>query len=169
MNYKTSKEICSLLHITKQTLKVWKDSSKIKYIKLSSYKYLYDIDSMLGMETLEKRQNVIYARVSNTKQTNDLRSQITFLTQYMVNQGVKPDEIFEDIASGMNENRTNFNKLIQKVINKEIDTIYISYKDRLTRFGFDYFKTIFSMFGTKIEVVNLTKEEDFQNEQIDNS
>ena len=37
-------------------------------------------------------------------------------------------------------------------------------KDRLTRFSFDYFDYIFNLFGTKIEVVNLTKEEDFQQE-----
>ena len=46
----------------------------------------------------------------------------------------------------------------------KVDTVYISYKDRLTRFGFDYFDYIFNLFGTKIEVVNLTKEEDFQQE-----
>jgi len=164
MNYKSSKETCNILHISKQTLKTWKDHGKIKFIKLTSYKYLYDVDSMLGIKDSEERQNVIYARVSNSKQINDLRQQITILTQYMVNNGVKPDLILEDTASGMNENRTNFNKLIQLVIERKIDTIYISYKDRLTRFGYEYFKNIFSMFGTKIEVVNLTKEEDFQHE-----
>ena len=46
----------------------------------------------------------------------------------------------------------------------KVDTVYISYKDRFTRFGFGYFDYIFNLFGTKIEVVNLTKEEDFQQE-----
>ena len=46
----------------------------------------------------------------------------------------------------------------------KVDIVYISYKDRLTWFGFDYFDYIFNLFDTKIEVVNLTKEEDFQQE-----
>ena len=164
MNLKSSKETCEALHITKQTLMKWKNNEKIKFIKLSSYKYLYDIDSIIGTSGIEPKQNVIYARVSNSKQINDLRTQTTILTQYMINKGVKLDTIFEDIASGMNENRPNFNKLIQLVIQNKIDTIYISYKDRLTRFGYDYFTNLFSLFGTKIEFVNLTKEEDFQSE-----
>ncbi len=167
MNYKTSKQVCDILTITKQTLKTWKDNGKLKYIKLSSKKYLYDVDSVListENSDIEKRQNVIYARVSNSKQVNDLRNQVVILTQYMVNNGVKPDLILEDIASGMNENRINFNKLIQLVLERKIDTIYISYKDRLSRFGYEYFKSIFSIFGTRIEIVNLTKEEDFQHE-----
>jgi len=164
MNYKSAKQIRDSLNITSQTLKNWKDRDHIKFIKLSPKKFLYDIDSVLNTKDIENRQNIIYARVSNTKQINDLRQQVTFLTQYMVNKGIKPDLIFEDIASGMNENRPNFNKIIQLVIERKINTIYISYKDRLTRFGFDYFDNIFSIFGTKIEIVNLTKEEDFQHE-----
>jgi predicted site-specific integrase-resolvase len=164
MNYRSAKQIREAFIITSQTLKNWKDKGTIKFIKLSSKKFLYDIDSVLGTSDIENRQNVIYARVSNSKQINDLRQQVTFLTQYIVNKGVKPDLIFEDVASGMNEDRTNFNKLIQLVIERKIDTIYISYKDRLTRFGFDYFVNIFSKFGTRIEIVNLTKEEDFQHE-----
>ena len=64
----------------------------------------------------------------------------------------------------MNENRKEFNLLIEDVISGKINKIYISFKDRLTRFGYNYFEYIFKMFGTEIEVVNLTKEEDFQTE-----
>lgn len=82
----------------------------------------------------------------------------------MIKLGVKPDLILEDIASGMNENRNNFNHLLSLVFENKVNTIYISYKDRLTRFGFDYFKNIFNKFNTKIEILNLTDESSFQNE-----
>ena len=78
--------------------------------------------------------------------------------------GTKPDLVLSDIGSGMKEDRKNFQRLITLVKEGKVDTVYISYKDRLTRFGFDYFDYIFNLFGTKIEVVNLTKEEDFQQE-----
>ena len=64
----------------------------------------------------------------------------------------------------MNENRKDLNELIKLVIDNKVNKVFISYKDRLTRFGYNYFEYIFKMFGTEIEVVNLTKEEDFQTE-----
>ena len=54
------------------------------------------------------------------------------------------------------------NDAITLVKEGKVDTVYISYKDRLTRFGFGYFDYIFNLFGTKIEVINLTKEKHLQ-------
>ena len=106
----------------------------------------------------------IYCRVSNTKQKQDLEKQEQLLREYCVKNGTKPDLVLSDIGSGMKEDRKNFQRLITLVKEGNVDTVYISYKDRLTRFGFDYFDYIFNLFDTKIEVVNLTKEEDFQQE-----
>ena len=54
----------------------------------------------------------------------------------------------------MNENRNELNKLIDDVINNKIQKIFITYKDRLTRFGFDYFKNIFNKHNCEIIVLN---------------
>lgn len=83
------------------------------------------------------------------------------LREYCVKNGIKPYKVYSDIASGMNENRSGLNELITDIKEGNIDTVFVSYKDRLTRFGFGYFEYLFGLFGTKIEVVNLTKEEDF--------
>lgn len=40
------------------------------------------------------------------------------------------------------------------VINKEVDTVYVLYKDRLVRFGFELLEFLFNEFGASIEVVN---------------
>ena len=82
----------------------------------------------------------------------------------MISNGIIPDLIFEDIASGMNENRINLSKLIHLVTTNQIDKVYISYKDRLTRFGFNYFVNFFKEFDTEIIILNASKEEDFQEE-----
>ena len=76
----------------------------------------------------------------------------------MISKGIDIDEIYSDIASGLNEKRTNFNRLLEQVFKREIDTVYITFKDRLSRFGFDYFTTIFSYFGTKIVVLDNQEE-----------
>jgi len=61
--------------------------------------------------------------------------------------------------------------MIKSVINNEIDTIYIyiyiSYKDRLTRFGYSYLEKWFKLYGTNIVYINYTKEEDFQSELVE--
>lgn len=157
MNYVTAKEAKQLLHINPTTLKKWKDLNKIKYKKLSDKKYLYDIDSILDINDKNK-SNVIYARVSNTKQLNDLHTQIELVKSYCIANGIIIDKIYQDIASGMNENRKDFNLLINDVINGKIKTIYISFKDRLTRFGFDYFKTLFAKYDTQIIVLDTLEE-----------
>ena len=112
----------------------------------------------------EASMNVIYCRVSNTKQQADLKRQETILREYCVSNGIMPDKVISDIASGMNENRKGLQELIGLVKDGKVKTVYVSYKDRLTRFGFDYFVYLFNLFGTEIKVVNLTSEEDFQHE-----
>ena len=153
MRYVSAKEAKNHFQINATTLKSWKDNGKIKFKQFSSKKILYDIDS-LNTENIEKRKSVIYARVSNTKQHEDLQRQIEILKQYCFNNNVTISNIYSDIASGMNENRKDFNILIDEVLNGNIDKIYITFKDRLTRFGFDYFKQIFSKYNTEIVVID---------------
>lgn len=166
-NYKTSKEICKLLKITPMTLMRWKNNGTIACKQITSKKILYDLDSVnISSNIEEDRKNVIYARVSNTKQKQDLEHQITFIKEYMISNGIIPDTVYSDIASGMNEERKSFNELLDDIFERKIDTVYISFKDRLTRFGYSYFENIFSKFGTKIKVLNLTDESSFQDELI---
>lgn len=161
--YISAKEVKSKLDITSQTLNNWRRLGKIKYKELNCRNFLYDIDS-LNLTDPKPRKQVIYARVSNTKQKEELDRQERLLREYVVSKGFIVEEVYRDIASGMNEDRKSFNKLVKEVIEGNIDTIYVSYKDRLTRFGYGYIENWFSNFGTKIVCINLTKEEDFQQE-----
>ena len=154
MRYVSSKEAKCILQINATTLKSWKDKGIISFKKLSDKKYLYDVDSILNKKEDIKRKHVIYGRVSNTKQSNDLNTQIEMIKSYCISHGILVNEIYKDIASGMNENRKDFNLLLDEVLNGNIDTVYISFKDRLTRFGFDYLKNIFAKYNTKIFVID---------------
>lgn len=156
-----SKELKKVLGLSNQALYERRKKGQLKF-KIVNNIYFYWLEDRLETDT--SRYNIIYCRVSNTKQKNDLDKQKQFLKEYAISNGYKVDYIFKDIASGMNESRNDLNKLIKLVINNKVNKIFISYKDRLTRFGYNYFEYIFKMFGTEIEVVNLTKEEDFQTE-----
>ena len=162
MNYVTAKEARRLLHIAPATLMAWKNIGKIKSKKLSARKFLYDIDSVEqtadAMSSGFNQLNVIYGRVSGSGQNNDLDNQIEIVKQYMFANGVKPDMIFKDIASGMNDERKSFNELLELVFKRRVKCVYITYKDRMTRFGFNYFKNIFSYFNTEIFVLDEMEE-----------
>lgn len=82
----------------------------------------------------------------------------------MTSNGIIVDEIFSDIASGMNSDRIEFNKMLKECIDGKINKIFITYKDRFVRFGFDYFVSILKNFDVEIVFLNATSEEDFQSE-----
>ena len=156
-----SKEFKKVLGLSNQALYERRKKGSLKF-KIINGVYFYWLEEKIETDT--SRQNVIYCRVSNTKQKDDLDKQEIILKEYAISNGYKIDYVFKDIASGMNEDRRDLNELIKLVIENKINKVFISYKDRLTRFGYNYFEYIFKMFGTEIEVVNLTKEEDFQTE-----
>ena len=170
MNYVSPKIIKQECQISYMTLKRWKDEGKIQYKKLSEKKILYDIDSILkNINEQNNRKNVIYARVSTTSQKSNLDRQIELIKSYMLSNGIKVDEIYSEIASGLNEDRQELNRLIYDIKENKISNIYVSFKDRLTRFGFNYFKNIFAMYNTNIIVLDDQEEtnKDFQQELVE--
>lgn len=69
----SAKQVKELYHITGQTLYNWRENNHIEYIKLPSGRYMYS--ELVPTNKESKRQNVIYSRVSNTKQKDDLVKQ----------------------------------------------------------------------------------------------
>ena len=167
MRYVTAKEAREYFKCSSATLHYWKKAGKLKVKEFSQRKVLYDIDSYDNYDKQPaNRKTVIYARVSNASQTEDLNRQINVLKDYINSKGIHVAEIYKDIASGMNCNRKEFNMMLDEIFAGKIDTVYITYKDRLTRFGFEYFKNIFEKFETKIEVIDSHEETEksFQDE-----
>lgn len=44
-------------------------------------------------------------------------------------------------------------KLFNYVVNRQVDVVVVTYKDRLTRLGFEYLEYFFKQYGVRIEVV----------------
>ena len=112
----------------------------------------------------DERAVCIYARVSTPKQKNDLDNQVDFLRKYLISNGINPEKVYTDIASGMNEDRRGLTDMINDIIEGKVSKVVISHKDRLTRFGFGYLEKVFSKYNVEIEVVNLEDEKSFQEE-----
>lgn len=98
---------------------------------------------------------IIYARVSNHSRKNELNYQVNRLEDFCLKNGYTITAIHKEIASGMNDNR----KELWKVINKKPTRIIIENKDRLTRFGFNYIERLLKEQGTEIIVVNEANED----------
>jgi len=71
--------------------------------------------------------------------------------------------IIEDIGSGLNDNRKGLNKLIKLILEGKVNRVIISYKDRLTRFGFNYIKQICDY--NNVEIIVVSREE--RNESLE--
>lgn len=157
-------EVADLLGLSSMTIKNYMTDGKIDYVRLPTsnhrritkeqlIKYLKENDDYLDDRELNKH-DVIYARVSSHSQKDDLERQKQELINYMIDKNPLNLLIIEDIGSGLNDNRKGLNKLIKLILDKEVNRVIISYKDRLTRFGFNYLKRICDYNDVEIIIVN---------------
>lgn len=163
-----AKEVLELLDITQPTLGTYCKKGLIRYELSPTGKRIYNDDDVYAMLNKgNKRLNYIYARVSSSNQKNDLLRQVENLNNFCINSGIQVDSVFKDIASGISfENRKEFFKLLDDVIDHKVAKVIITYKDRLSRVGFDLFYHLFKKFGTEIIVASQIGSEKLDSEEI---
>ncbi len=71
--------------------------------------------------------------MSSVGQKDDLNNQVEFLRNYVNGKGINLDDVFVDIGSGLNYKRKKWSLLLDEVMAGNIDTIYITSKDRFVR------------------------------------
>jgi putative resolvase len=168
-NLYTTGEVAKIFGVSYFAVKKWAYARKIKCIKTPSGKYRYpenEIRRLLG-EQMPKGKVAIYARVSSADQKEDLERQKQKLVEYAKSKGYQDIEVIEDIASGLNETRKGLNKLFKLVTEKQIEAVFITYKDMLTRFGFKYLETFFSSYGCRIEAIDSEEVKEPQQELVE--
>jgi hypothetical protein len=148
-------EVLKILKICRQTLTNYVKSGKIKVTKLGNGYYDYDDESVYAFLNITlERKNIIYARVSTYKQKVDLSNQVSQLIDFCNKNKIKYDKVYQETASGIDFDRKEFSDIINDVINKKINNIYITHKDRLSRLSFLTLENMFKQFGTNIIVIN---------------
>lgn len=95
-------------------------------------------------------QVVIYARVSATKQKEDLQRQIQTLTAYAQTRGWEVKKVYKDIGSGNNDQRKHLLKMITDLPTLQPTRILCTYKDRIARFGTVVVEEVCKLFETTI-------------------
>ena len=157
-----AKEVIKLLKISRPTLCKYLKTGLIKGTILPNGTYDYEKESVYKVFNKGiKRANVIYARVSTVKQKQELENKVNLAEQFSIKNGLKISDVYKDIGSGINFDRKEFKRLLDNVVEHKIDKIIITYKDRLSRIGFDLFKELFEKFNCEIIVIN-----DIDNDQI---
>ncbi len=84
-------------------------------------------------------KTAIYARVSSSENRSNLLSQSKRLQDFCAAKGWAVSCVVEECASGLNDSRP---KLMKLLADKSVTRIVIEHKDRLTRFGFNYIKSL---------------------------
>ena len=151
-------EAADMLGLTVHTLQVWDRNGKLKAHRSPTNQRFYyesEILNVMGTDLKQKtRVNVAYARVSSHGQKSDLNRQVDYLKNFAQGNQIPLDQIITEIGSGLNYKRPKWNKLLEDVEDKKIANIYITYKDRFVRFGFDWFKQFCERHGTNIVTLN---------------
>lgn len=157
-NYKVG-EFAEKIGVSVSTLQRWDRTNVLKSRRTPTNQRYYtdeDLNRVLNLEqeTKSERKNVGYCRVSIQGQKKNLENQQELISIYSLSHGVILDEIYTDIGSGLDYKRENWNKLLKQIENNQIDKIYVTYKDRFVRFGYEWFEEFCASHDTEIIVLN---------------
>lgn len=160
-------EVLKILRISRGTLSKYVREGKIKTMSSCTSWNEYNDNDVYSLINKRERKILIYARVSTSKQKQDLENQIESIKLYSAAKGYKISGIYKDIASGISfDKRKDFIDMLNLILNNEVEKVIVSYKDRLSRIGFDLFKKLFSIFGCSIEVMYESSDETTDEKEV---
>ena len=132
-------------------------SGKLKAHRTTTNRRYYtqgQLDAFLGKKSNTKRLQIAYARVSSYEQKPELKNQLNYIRNYVNAKGIILDKEISEIGSGLNYKRKQWNQLMDLVEQDKVSKIYIAYKDRFIRFGFDWFNDFCQKHDCEIVVLN---------------
>ena len=113
------------------------------------------LDEFLGLRTKDTRTRIIaYCRVSSTAQKPDLANQLSILQEYCTKSGLSDVEFISEIGGGLNFERKKFLEIMDSIEKREVKMLVIAHKDRLVRFGFEYFRYFLSKHNCELVILN---------------
>ena len=148
-----SGEVAKRLGVSTMTIRRWIKAGKIKAYQIGKEFRIPESEVLRLLEGKLPDKVAIYARVSSRDQKEDLERQVEYLKNYCSTKGYQVMKILTDISSGLDENRKSLKQLFKLVESGEITKVIITYRDRLTRFGFKYLEQYFNSHGVEIEVI----------------
>ena len=97
---------------------------------------------------------VAYCRVSSAAQKPDLANQRKVLEEFVVAKGLAGVGFIEEVGGGLNFRRKRFLALMDEIGRREVRMLILAHRDRLTRFGFEWFEHYAQTHGCEVLVLN---------------
>lgn len=170
-----TKRACDILGCCPDTLRRWVDEGKITaYRATEKANRRYDEDELLAFagtiktdqtSTASKGQRVaLYCRVSTSDQKahGDLDRQKLRLLEYCAEKKYQVEYVFEEVSSGMNDNRKKLLQMMRLATENKFDKVVIEHYDRLTRFNFRLLVEYFHSHGVEVEYIETVLNESFE-------
>jgi excisionase family DNA binding protein len=167
--YLSVREFAEHLGVSRSTVISWIKSKRIvAYNVHGRWRIPYnEVEKILkGVQRI--RRLAIYARVSSNARKDDLEGQVEALKLWAAKNFPQAEyTVVTDVASGLNEDRRGLKKLIEMARRREVDAIVVAHKDRLTRFGFEYLKTLFNVLGVELFIAFEEEPKDYRQELVE--
>lgn len=145
----TVKQLCEELNISIRTAKYHLAAGRYPTaFKTPTGQWRIPVEEVLNLKNTSNSA-VIYARISGTKDRN-IADQIERLKRHFSNYQI--DYTFQEIASGLNDDRKQLHNMLGYVKQHNIRYVLIENKDRLTRFGYRYLERLLENNNTKIMI-----------------
>ena len=175
MKLLTLSETAKSLSVDKTTLRLWDKNGTLKAMRTKGGHRRYkeaDVQDMMGEKpTPECGVDIvaIYARVSSGEQKTkgDLDRQKGRLWEYCRERKYQVEYVFEEVGSGLNDNRAKLMQMMKLAEDHKISKVIIEHKDRLIRFNKNILIKYFSSHNVAVEWVSETLPQSFESELVE--
>ena len=156
-------EAARILGVTTTTLRNWDKKGLLKPDELTKGKARrYRVESLRNINrniifTKDDLKTIAYARVSSRDQKQDLNRQVQLLELYCTKHGYKY-EVIQDIGSGMNYYKKGLTRLIDLILDNQVQRLILTHKDRLLRFGAELVFSICEAKNVEVIIINQGEE-----------
>ena len=156
-------EAARILGVTTTTLRNRDKKGLLKPDELTKGKARrYRVESLRNINrniifTKDDLKTIAYARVSSHDQKQDLNRQVQLLELYCTKHGYKY-EVIQDIGSGINYYKKGLTRLIDLILDNQVQRLILTHKDRLLRFGAELVLSICEAKNVEVIIINQGEE-----------
>lgn len=174
-DYYKSGEVADIIGVHTRTIHNYCKKGILDEVMTDTHRRLIPRDSLIkyldskGMIYNNERMDAMYIRIPSDNEDAELNleNQKARVYDKLAFKESRPIRYYEDIGSGLNEQRKGLKALMTSVMDKRIKHVFILRKETLSRFGFEYLKMICDLNHTDIIILeDSTHDDELENDVI---
>lgn len=150
------KDFAKMIGKSVLTLQRWDRAGKLPAKRSDTNRRYYTYQQYLeyiGVHASASGRVVAYCRTSCGLLHNDADIQKQHITEFAREHNLLIDDWYIDHNSSLNYQREQFNRLLEQIEQGKIRILFLAHKDRLVRFGYEWFENFCKRHGTEIHLV----------------